>query len=377
MSYRIKKLLIKDFKGIKHTQLENLPARAKWIFLTGENGYGKTSVLQAIAAGLAGMEEHMFSLFRDTSNAPHIKIELTDSSQFDLRGLQSLPNSGDEYFRQLACYGSSRLQTYTESSKRNKGITSALFDSTTNLENIELQLTRWLSKLDIADFRNKHRHVKELLINLLDLSDIEIDRATDTVFYIEQDTGGNKYPKQQLGDLASGYRNLIGFIGDLIIKLFDRQPSIHNPKELEGIVIIDELDLHLHPKWQKKLPGLLSRLFPNIQFIASTHSPIPLLGAPKNSVIIRINRTVEEGITMERLKDEEKNLSNLLPNTILTSPAFGLLEIFPESDNDQEVRTEDDYFELKANDYMRKKLRGQQNSDLEADLLNYIKGSKK
>lgn len=376
MSYRIKKILIKDFKGIKHTQLENLPSRAKWIFLTGENGFGKTSVLQAIAAGLAGMEEHMFSLFRNTENTPHIKVELADGGQFDLRGLQSLPNSGDDYFKQLACYGSSRLQTYTESSKRDEGITSALFDSTTNLENIEHRFTRWYAKRSNTEFKSKYDSVKELLEQLLDLDDIQItDR--DEVFYIEKDRNGNRYPKQKLDQLASGYRSLIGFIGDLIIKLFDRQPTIFDPKELEGIVIIDELDLHLHPKWQKRLPGLLSELFPKIQFIASTHSPIPLLGAPTQSVMLRVNRNVEDGITVERLEDEEKNLSKLLPNAILTSPAFGLLEIFPESNRGGEVHTEDDYLRLKVNQFIQEKLGEQQNNELELKLLDYIHQSRR
>lgn len=110
-------------------------------------------------------------------------------------------------------------------------------------------------------------------------------------------------------------------IGDMLIRFYKQQPEIIEPKDFTGIVIIDELDLHFHPKWQRKLPILLSSIFPKIQFIASTHSVIPFLGAPKNSVFLKVKRNKATGIKLERIDIEIKNL---LPNSILTSPIFDL-----------------------------------------------------
>jgi predicted ATP-binding protein involved in virulence len=68
-------------------------------------------------------------------------------------------------------------------------------------------------------------------------------------------------------------------IGDMMLCLFEQQIEVVDPAELAGIVLIDEIDIHLHPKWQKRVPEILHENFPKVQFIVSTHSPIPLLGA--------------------------------------------------------------------------------------------------
>jgi predicted ATP-binding protein involved in virulence len=94
---------------------------------------------------------------------------------------------------------------------------------------------------------------------------------------------------------------------------------------------------------QRELPEALSRVFPKIQFIATTHSPIPLLGAPKESVILTVSRNIDAGITIERL-DDQINFANLLPNTILSSPIFGFEDIIPSSNtNISDISTASDF----------------------------------
>jgi predicted ATP-binding protein involved in virulence len=99
------------------------------------------------------------------------------------------------------------------------------------------------------------------------------------------------------------------------------------PKELTGIVLIDELDLHFHPKLQRRWP--LSDVFPKVQFIASTHSVMPLLAAPESSVFLKVTRNKAAGIQLEQIQIDIKNL---LPNSLLTSPLFDLdgADIKPE-----------------------------------------------
>lgn len=333
--FSLKSLRLENFKGIKLIELYNLPKGAPWIFLTGENGFGKTSVLQAIASCLAGFEGHLLQYF-DGDFYPDLSCTLHDGRSYQLN--QQARNrfahqsqSSTDSFKLLACYGSSRLDTYTESSSHKKymeSTTQNLYDSRSLLENIEFQLSRWYAKQEDPEFKTKYQTTRSLLIDILQLKDIRVDFKTDQVSYIEKDEEGHAYTPLPMSQLASGYRSLVAMIGDMILRLFRTQKGVHDPKDLKGIVIIDELDLHFHPKWQKRLPGIFSKYFPNIQFIASTHSPIPLLGAPRGSVFLTVHRSEEVGITLERLNHLEKELATLTPNLLLNSPVFGYAELF-------------------------------------------------
>tara|TARA_B100000929_G_C15237108_1_gene328477 strand:- start:120 stop:587 length:468 start_codon:yes stop_codon:yes gene_type:complete len=146
-------------------------------------------------------------------------------------------------------------------------------------------------------------------------------------------------------------------MSDMLIRLFQQQPKIHDPGELKGIVIIDEIDIHLHPKFQKHFIEQLTHAFPNVQFIVTTHSPIPLLGAPKNSMICVVERDFETGVNIRRL-DEILPIENMMPNNLLTSPIFGLKDLFPNTHSKEEkIRAEDRYEELLKNDQIRNYLK--------------------
>ena len=73
--------------------------------------------------------------------------------------------------------------------------------------------------------------------------------------------------------LSEGEKCVLAMTGDLARKLAIANPGRENPLEGEGVVLIDEVDLHLHPSWQGRMMPLLFRTFPNIQFIVTTHSP--------------------------------------------------------------------------------------------------------
>ena len=73
--------------------------------------------------------------------------------------------------------------------------------------------------------------------------------------------------------LSDGYKTLLGMVIDLSARMAMANPHLDEPLAAEAIVMIDELDLHLHPQWQQRITGDLLRAFPNTQFIISTHSP--------------------------------------------------------------------------------------------------------
>ena len=77
-----------------------------------------------------------------------------------------------------------------------------------------------------------------------------------------------------LSNLSLGYRVTVSWIGDLAWRLFEQRPESRAPFQEHAIVVIDEVDLHLHPRWQRQIRHHLLEIFPNVQFIVTTHSPI-------------------------------------------------------------------------------------------------------
>jgi predicted ATP-binding protein involved in virulence len=77
----------------------------------------------------------------------------------------------------------------------------------------------------------------------------------------------------RVDQLSSGERSFLSLAGDLGRRLAMLNPQLDNPLKGLGIVLIDEIELHLHPRWQRKIVPWLLRTFPNCQFVVSTHSP--------------------------------------------------------------------------------------------------------
>lgn len=93
------------------------------------------------------------------------------------------------------------------------------------------------------------------------------------------------YPIKHLSD---GYKNIIGIVTDILYRIILLNPHLKTKNSIlnvPGIVLIDEIDLHLHPKWQRKIVSLLCELFPNIQFFITTHSPFIIQSLNQNELI--------------------------------------------------------------------------------------------
>jgi predicted ATP-binding protein involved in virulence len=90
----------------------------------------------------------------------------------------------------------------------------------------------------------------------------------------------------QLEQLSSGEKMMIMLIVDIARRISIANPSLKNPLEGEGIILIDEIDLHLHPQWQREIIPALTNTFPNCQFIITTHSPQVLSQVKKENIFI-------------------------------------------------------------------------------------------
>ena len=85
-----------------------------------------------------------------------------------------------------------------------------------------------------------------------------------------------------VSQMSDGEKCTLALFGDLARRLTLANPTLENPLLGEGVVLIDELELHMHPTWQRKILGVLKTTFPNLQFIVTTHSPIILSEADEN-----------------------------------------------------------------------------------------------
>ena len=188
-------------------------------------------------------------------------------------------------------YGTSRKMSNTsllESESQDN--TASLFDDTVTLINAEEWIiqTDYASKNGIESAKFRLDKIKGILTNGL-LPDVknfkceseEINGRINNFVLFETDYGWIK-----LRELGYGYQVTLAWVVDLAKKLFERYPESPNPLHEPAIVLVDELDLHLHPEWQRKIISFLSKQFPKTQFIATTHSPLIVQSADNINLVI-------------------------------------------------------------------------------------------
>lgn len=294
--------------------------------LLGNNGSGKTSVLDGIAIGLGAMLTHLPGISginfkksgeirqRGNSMAPYARVELRtrcgiewdrihrrDKSKRTLaavpsgKGVKSLEafldrtiidpmNAGAPYQLPLvAYYGVSRA--VLEAPLRRKGFPK----SHTRLEALEGALGAnsrfksafiWFYNKETEEFRQQ-KEQRSFDVRLKELDAVR--RAINLIFPEISDPHIALNPLRlavtldgetlDLMQLSDGYKTLLGLVIDLSMRLGLANPHLDDPLGAEAIVMIDEVDLHLHPSWQRRVLADLLRTFPNTQFIVTTHSP--------------------------------------------------------------------------------------------------------
>lgn len=115
------------------------------------------------------------------------------------------------------------------------------------------------------------------------VSEVFFHMNTEKLLYIE----GEEY--KEIEDLSAGYQSILKLVIDLAYRMAILNPDASaDIQKTEGIVLIDEIDSNLHPKWQWRIIEALTKTFPNIQFITATHSPI-IVSSCKNANIISID----------------------------------------------------------------------------------------
>jgi predicted ATP-binding protein involved in virulence len=152
------------------------------------------------------------------------------------------------------------------------------------------------------------RAIKDVLRQVVpEWEDIAFSFAEDDLLgFFKTKEGKNKYlPFRMLSD---GYKNMIGMVADIAYRCMKLNPHLGEQavKETPGIILIDELDLHLHPKWQKKIVEDLKTTFPKLQFVVTTHSPF-IIQSLKADEIIKLDGDKE--VTNDPFRDSIEEIA--------------------------------------------------------------------
>lgn len=357
---------IKRFGPLANIAITGIPKGCRWIFLTGENGSGKSTVLRALAAALLNNNDQGTKIAEDFEVAVDIEAPF-DVNRINVYGVDAIENK-QPIVKGFAAYGPIRLVTQSSLDKKHfsfdgeaisQRATFGLFNTIGILKdastNIYFPATR--PKYQRIEYDNLLDSISaNLPLFLPGIAAVElIDHGTgQEVRYYSKTQDGSKGQSMGFKQLSSGTQNYAALILDLMIRFGERQDAV-DISNFVGIVLIDEIDLHLHPKMQKEMVIQLASTFPNIQFIVSTHSPIPMLGAPENSVFINLHRDEQDRIQAAKINID---ITNLLPNTILTSPIFGFDELINISHNEKErIVTEDSYSDALFYEILERKIR--------------------
>ncbi|MBN1135769.1 MAG: AAA family ATPase [Anaerolineae bacterium] len=176
-------------------------------------------------------------------------------------------------------------------------------------------LSAWLPKYK-AENPGRFKQAVGLIDRLIGEDHYEFTGEMEDGEYLF-DHQGLKIPYPALSD---GYRAFLGWVGDLLYHICVTCPSGNKLVDNHGIVMVDEIDLHLHPKWQMTLLPILGRALPNIQFIVTSHSPLLVGSLEWMNIVVMLP---EEGQASEMTRIRQ-SVHGLDADQVLLTDFFGL-----------------------------------------------------
>ena len=340
-----------DFEalGIPRPRLPNIN------LLLADNGFGKTSVLKAVALAAlgpavahSGIYPYRFvrreaqgrlprSVLRaqftphEQDRSPFARIEsrVEVVAEGDIEFLQwahadekrwhpVFQSSSDAMF--MVGYGAARRVSRADRFSANgkfsarAGRIRSLFEEDHSLRPLDTWLPGYKASRRL---RGRHTQVKNLLNRLTGRTGWKILDSRDEENEYLYEREGVEVPFPALSD---GYRAFLGWLGDLLHHICETCPSGRMLYQNRGIVMVDEIDLHLHPTWQMTVLESLAEALPNLQFIVTSHSPL-LVGSIEWMNVILIES--EEGQS-SRVRRFEHAVHGLNADQVLTSEFFGM-----------------------------------------------------
>ena len=383
----IKRITVKNFRCFEHLEFDLNPDINIFV---GNNGSGKSAVLDAIAAAIYPYISHIKHIVGNgTEDPPFFSKDLPVTSKKDQKTIteflistsdltswkttydkpladddtglyrytySSSSSGGKESFQSqlesrfdlkqtnkvfdlsvIAYYKGNRnlsndinLKTITNQSFDRFSALNDPFDGTSNFTD----LINWFFIREFQELR-EGKNQGDINYELSDLK--QVRNAIKTIIHPEarvyctqttsvqlmvewkMETGEKR--ELTLNQLSAGYRNMLALVMDFARRLAQANPHLENPLEAEAILMIDELDLHLHPTWQQKIIPDLRKVFPHTQIIATTHSPEIVTTVDRNQVWILEDYQIKpcpyltKGMKSSDIVRYVLGLQNLRPDT--------------------------------------------------------------
>jgi uncharacterized protein (TIGR02646 family) len=331
----VSQIEIRNFKAIDHLVLSvprpsgEREGLVGTLVLLGENAAGKSSVLEAITLALLGVDairdnlDGKAFLQRDvnwqlTGEAAHVQLYFNNAEE-PACWITIDPRTGEfhgTFDRQVVAlaYGPRRFFSDVEA----KDSPSVIFDNVRSIYESSATLDNPIGRLQSCsedDFNAAIRALREVLM-----------LPTDAVVRREND------PAQQMSGLSvfahgrstpiermsEGYRSVVALTSSIIFEMLRYWPDLESA---HGIVLIDEIDVHLHPRWKMRILRALRAAFPKVQFITTTHDPLCLRGAYDGEVQVLRRDEMCGVVRLENLP----NVEGLTVEQLLTSDFFGMV----------------------------------------------------
>jgi len=316
---RLEQLTIENFRGFESLTLRFHP---EVTVLVGANGSGKTTVLEAVVLVLASAlrsEEQdpeeplrLFSMMdaRPSSDPAKVVLALTHRGKHGKLDGSLTPGSGNEsqnfgsdfYFTSPATEGDAEpIACYYDVNRHARDSTPGSRDAVHRTPR-DAWKNAWNAPVGFREFFHWYREREDIEnAERVEDSSYRDPQLEATRKAIESLLPGYKRPRirrtrgaalviskgdQELAfdQLSGGERVLVALAGDIARRLAIANPNSEDPLRGEGVVLIDEIDLHLHPEWQAKVIPALRRTFPNVQLVVTTHSLIVLSYVPSECV---------------------------------------------------------------------------------------------
>ncbi|MCG6566378.1 AAA family ATPase [Tessaracoccus sp. ZS01] len=334
----IERVVIRNFRPIRDLDLDfsrSTSGRGPWTVLLGENGSGKSSVLHALALTLMGGDQRRAlsidarAYLRHGARKGLVQVYLSGRTE----PLELAWAKGDTEFTGpepvpalLLGYGATRLLP--------RGAPPGPDDRVVRVDNLFDPLlpltdpTAWLLTLDDATFGDVSRGIHGMLA--LDPSS-GLERRHGRIILRQGSSISD------LASLSDGYQSMVVMACDIlrsVLRLWSHASLA------EGIVLLDEIGAHLHPRWRLRIVGALRDLLPRVQFVVTTHDPLCLRGIVDGEVVVVRRNNDGDVITLTDLPP----VTGMSIEQLLTSEHFGL----GSTDDPEVAELWEQYYRLKA-----------------------------
>lgn len=345
---------ISNFKGIERLafpigQVEGRPARARApaVLILGENASCKSTILEAIALALCGgpalkrlnLQPDRLrlnpALMGDTSGhlraSAHVVLTFDEGPerrlQVDSRGIRE---SGRDDAPPVFAYGAFRQYLDGRRQYTAEKSIASLFRTDTILSNPE----EWLLSLKPVPFAQVIQTIRVILSAEGEFEVIRRDKSAERCVVVTstRDLHDNLVlTETPLSLVSSGFRSVLAMVCDILQGLMDKRvnPNFETFITARGVVLIDEIEAHLHPRWKMQIMQGLRAALPQMTFIATTHDPLCLRGMDDGEVLVlhriagaETHRT-KLPVFVERLA-ELPDVNQLTVQQLLTSDFFSM-----------------------------------------------------